>query len=709
MTGAHLHDLAEALFRPRAVALVGAGDRPGKNNARTYGYLRKHGYTGAIYPVNPRRAELYGVRCYASVEDLPPGVDHAFIMTPAPAVPDIVAACGRAGIRVATVFSADFAETGPEGRRLQQRLVAAARAGGVRVVGPNSMGVIGIAPPLALTANTIMELPRLERGRLAVISQSGSLIGTFVSRGAARGIGYSKLVSVGNEADLSVGEIGEMLVDDPETDALLLFLETVRHPQLVAAMARRAHAAGKPVVAYKLGRSEAARRFATSHTGAVAGSDAAADAFFRAHGIVRVRHFETLFECPPLLFAAAPARGRRVAVMSTTGGGGAMVADCLGVLGAEAAPLPDDAVARLAAKGIRVANGPVIDVTFAGAKPENIGAVLDELIASAANDAVVAVIGSSAQFNPEVAVRPLVERAGAAKPLCAFLVPQAEESLKALAAAGVAAFRTPESCADGVMAALGRCRPAPLPASSPVSPEVREALAGAAGPVLGEVAAREVFTGLGIPQAPARFVEDAEAAAAAAAELGFPVAVKLVSPDVAHKTEVGGVVLDLATETAVAEAVRRMREQVLAREGGTRIAGFLVQRMVRGRAEVLVGFRRDPAVGPTVALGVGGVLAEVYRDAAVRLAPTSRESAREMIDDVAGLAPLRGYRGLPRGDLDALADVVVAISRLALVEAPAVVEAEINPLVVGGEGDGAVAVDGLIVLAENGTGETGGG
>ncbi|MGH6798115.1 MAG: CoA-binding protein, partial [Roseiarcus sp.] len=292
--------MVDALFAPRAVALIGVSDDPAKTAARPLLFLRKHGYPGAIYPINPRRATVLGERAYKSLAELPGPVDHAYIVVNTPGVEEAVASCAAAKIPVATILAGGFAETGAAGLARQDHLATTAARSGMRLVGPNSIGVVNTHLPMPLTANAVFAGDPALRGRLTVISQSGGALGTLVSRGNPRGIGFAKLISVGNEADLSVGEIGALLAEDPATDAFLLFLETIRRPDALAQFSELAARAGKPIIAYKLGRSAIGQELAVSHTGAMIGSDAAADAFFRRHGIIRVDHLETLLELPPL-------------------------------------------------------------------------------------------------------------------------------------------------------------------------------------------------------------------------------------------------------------------------------------------------------------------------------------------------------------------------------------------------------------------------
>jgi acyl-CoA synthetase (NDP forming) len=586
---------------------------------------------------------------------------------------------------VACVLADGFAEAGAEGAARQARVVAAAQAGGVRLLGPNSMGVVNLHARTALTTNAAFEAESLPAGRVALVSQSGSMIGALLSRGAARGLGFSHLVGTGNEADLTAGEVAGMLLDCPEVDVVCLFLEAIRAPGLLAAAARKAHALGKPIVALKLGRSPFGAELAASHTGALAGTDAAADAFFRAHGILRVTMLEALLELPPLVAGRrAPAcTHHAVGVMTTTGGGGALAVDALGMRGIEARR-PDAAAAAALAAADLPSGARLLDMTLAGTRPDRVAAALAGLRAAADTDLVLAVVGSSAQFRPHDAVAGIAAAAAEpGKPVAAFLAPQAEASLRLLAEAGIAAFRTPEGAADAVAAfCVWRAPREPTAAAAPAF-----TIPGAPD----ESDARAVFAALGLAS-DAMVMHDAPPD-----RLRYPVAAKILSPDIAHKTEVGGVVLGIPDAAALAAAASAMRASVAAAAPAARITGILVQPMAAGLAEAILGFRRDPEVGPVVLLGAGGVLAELHRDIALRLAPVNPEEARAMVSEVRALVPLGGWRNLPRGDLDAVARAVVAVSRLAALDA--VREAEVNPLIVHAEGHGVTVADAWIMRA----------
>ncbi|MEZ5653095.1 MAG: acetate--CoA ligase family protein [Burkholderiaceae bacterium] len=683
-------ELRQALFAPRAVALIGASDDGRKNTGRPMRFLRRHGFSGRVFAINPRRDTVMGEPAYACLSDVPEPVEHALIMVPAAMVADAVRDCAAHGVRLATIYTDGFAEAGEAGVHAQAQVVEIARAGGVRLLGPNSIGVISLHSKLALSVNAALEGELGPAGRCAFVSQSGSMLGTVLSRGRARGLRFSHLVSVGNEADLGVAEILQALVEDPATDTILLFMEAIRDGTRLAAAARAAYAAGKPVIAFKLGRSSVGERLALSHTGALAGSDVVADALMRDCGIVRVDMIETLLEIAPLLRGRRPPSRRplRVALLTTTGGGAAMVADRLGSLGAEVVG-PDTAfIEAMAADGISLKPAPIIDLTLA-ATADAYRRVLAALVRATFCDAVVAVVGTSAQFQPGLAVEPIrevLDGPPSEHPVAVFLAPQADASLELLAIAGVAAFRTPEACADA-LAAYARWR---TPSSRTNVAAVWRPSASARSAIqpLDEAEALDLLDALGVPTVARRLLDMPPWSH----DLPYPVAAKLVSPALAHKTEAGAVTLGIGDIEALTAAIERMTAGLESRSPDLAVRGVLVQAMEGALAEVLLGFRIDASAGPVLVLGAGGRLAEVLGDVAIRIAPVDLATAHEMIAEVRALAPVRGYRGLPRGDLDALARAIVAVGRLAEFH-DAIVELEANPLMV--RADGVVAVDAL--------------
>ena len=694
--------LTEALFRPRRVALVGASANRNKAASRAQRYLVRHGYDGNIYPINPYHSEIFGKTSYSRLSEVPREIDHAFITVGKEATFQAVQDCVELGIPCATLLAGGFAETGPAGATRQAELVKIAKAGGLRILGPNSIGMINVSDRTILSANAMLDLPNLEAGGLSVVSQSGSLIGALLSHGAAHGTGFSKLVSVGNEADLGVGEVASMLVNDKKTDTIVLFLETIRNRQAMVEMANLAFEVGKPVLVYKLGRSDIGQELTISHTGAIAGSDQAFNAFARHHGMARLRNFESLIESPNLFRGRTPAKGKRVCIASTAGGGGAMVVDCLGETGVEVIS-PGLAVAeRLASAKVPYNGSKLVDLTIAGTNAELVDGVIGDLMQNPNCDLVVMVVGSSARFHPELAVEPLAKWVNGPKPLAVYLAPDAQESLRFLGRAGISAYRTPEACAEGISAFLNWKNPKPFyELEINTVANARAVIDRVSQNIMSEAIALSVFAHLGIPTVSYVTVPDEIEATQAAKELSYPVALKIMADDIPHKTEVGGVRLNLSNAQEVRKAGQSMLRDFGQKYPTAKINGLLVQRMETGIAEALLGYKLDPMVGPIVVLGSGGVMSEIFCDTAIRLAPVSPDQAREMINEVSGLGPICGYRGLPKGDIIALVNAIVTVSALANIDC--VKEAEINPLLIRSTGQGVIAVDALIVLSRKNT------
>jgi acetate---CoA ligase (ADP-forming) len=685
--------LRQALLAPRSVAIVGQSNDASKTAGRPLKYLRQAGYPGRIFPVNARRSDVLGERAFPSLSSLPEVPEHAYVVTPTEAAVEAVAEAGELGVKVATLLANGFAEAGPTGEEREQRLREICARTGIRVVGPSSLGVVNLRGKVLLTANAAFDESDLPVGRIFAASHSGSMIGALVSRGKSRGIGFAGLVSVGNEVDLSIGEICAATLDDPEIDGYLLFLETMRKASDLRSFAVAAARSGKPVLAYKLGRSQEARELAVSHTGALAGDDDVADAFLADCGIARVDTLDGLIEGLPLLARVPISAGDSkpaVGVVTTTAGGATMVIDPLATRGVRIEPPRATTLARLAAAGIAVAPARLIDLTVAGARYEIMKATLDILTTAPEFDLVVAVVGSSARFHPELAVRPIIDSANSGKPIAAFLVPEAPEALAQLSEAGVPNFRTPEACADAIAAALVRRTPKTF-AAHPHHPSARERM-------LDEFAAYELLDRLGIARAPALAVP-ADVRVAPALPFAYPVAAKALSAQIAHKSDLGGVALAIRDGDQLLQAFADICQSIATR-CRLQLDRMIVQPMVAGLGEALIGYRVDRDVGPLVMVAAGGVMTEIYRDRSLRLAPVDIAEAHAMISEVRALRALTGIRGKPPADLGALASAIVALSQLAIRNEP-VIEAEINPLMLLPRGEGAVAVDALVRVAEN--------
>ncbi|MBN9410068.1 MAG: acetate--CoA ligase family protein [Burkholderiales bacterium] len=685
--------LADLLLRPRSVALVGISDDAGKTAGRPLAYLRTAGFRGAVYPVNPRRETVQGERAWPDLSSLPTVPDIVYVLTPTESVVPTVQECARLGVPVVAILASGFSESGPEGVKREGALREIARSSGIRILGPSSLGLVNFGNGLRLTANAAFAETDLPHGRVFVASHSGSMIGALVSRGKARGVGFAGLVSVGSEVDLSIGDICLSVLDDPAIDGFLLFLESTRHGAALRAFALEAARRGKPVIAYKLGRSDAAAEMAATHTGALSGEDDVADAFMKDMGIARVGVLEALLEAFPLARRVPllpPGRPPRVGVVTTTGGGAAMAVDQLGLRGIDVQPCEPATLERLRAAGIDALGGRVLDLTLAGTKYEVMKCALDILLAASEFDLVLAVVGSSARLQPHLAVRPIVDSAGSSRPLAAMLVPDAPQALAELTAAGVAAFRSPEACADAIAAVFARRQPGEQPCVAYTS---------IATQAVSEARAYALLDSVGVPRAPF-VVLPLDGSTEAALPFDYPVVAKVCSAHIPHKTEVGGVALGIDSPSALDVARATLRDNLARHASGAPCNEVLVQPMCKGLGEALVGYRIDPEVGPIVMLAAGGIWAEVMRDRSIRLAPVDLPTARQMVDEVKLLRTLSGLRGRPRGDLEALAAAVVAVSRLALHPELGVREAEVNPLMVLAEGQGVRAVDALVLTGK---------
>jgi len=701
-------ELARVLLSPTSVAVVGASDDAGKTSGRPLTFLRQAGFAGRVYPVNPRRAQVQGETAWPDLASLPEVPEHVFVTTPTETVLDTVRECARLGVRLVTVLASGFSEAGPEGLAREQALQDIARRSGLRVLGPSSLGVVNPRAGMPLTANAAFAEPDMPVGRVMVISHSGSMIGALVSRGRARGVGFASLVSVGNEADLSVGEIGAATLDDPQIEGYVLFLESLHHGQALRAFALAAAERGKPVVVYKLGRSSVAADMVQSHTGALAGEDDIADAYFKDSGMARVGILESLLEAQalalrwPLLDAVPPLR--RVGVVTTTGGGAAMLVDQLGIRGVVVEAASAETLQRLHSQGVSVNPGRVLDLTLAGTRYEVMKAALDVMLSAPEFDAVVAVVGSSARFQPQLAVQPIIDSAAHSKPLAAMIVPDAPQAIAQLTAAQVPCFRTPECCADVIAALVSRRAPsvrAALAAPALLAlgePPRTEAHANASVPVSwSERQSHAWLAQLGVPSA-AAVVVAADGPVPLPLPFAYPVVVKACSAQLAHKSEHGGVVLGVADAQALRLAMEQVKTNVAGHASLPVDFEILVQPMVNGLAEVLLGFKRDPDAGAIVMLAVGGIWAEVVRERSIRLAPVEEAQAMEMITELRALSPLQGLRGQARGDLAALAQAISRFSQAAvLAVGDGVIEAEVNPLMVLPEGQGVCAVDALVL------------
>jgi len=707
VTEPRARDLAP-LMKPRSVAVIGASQRMTRAT-RVVGNLQRFGYAGRIFPINPKYDEIRGLRCYPDLASTPEPADSVVVAIPAEQVPGVLAAAVDSGVRSAVVLSSGFAEAGPAGRQRQAALERLAVERGLLICGPNCYGVFNIRLGAATFSADIAE-PR--PGGVAVVSQSGGFshaIAEHLMR--QRAVGLSYIVSCGNQAGVGVEDYVEFLVEDADTAVIGVFVEGFKQPDRLRAVAARARERRKPIVALKVGRSENARQAMLAHTGSLAGTPEIVEAVLRQSGIVQVTSLNEMIDTLALMsMAGSFARtGWQVAVLSGLGGECGNLSDVADRVGIELPALAAPTVETLRGFMPDFAN-PRNPLDGTGAMYEN-PALFPRLIDALLQDDTIDVVA----FN----TRATVPAPGGWAPAREFARTMAgavrkgtdrlvlcfssfaggdldQEVVGPLAECGIPFLEGSETA----LLALRHLRAyrAFLDRPSPrVEAAPPRAVAPGAGGVLAGAEAMRLLREFGIPLAETHPAKDAEQAVRAAETLGYPVALKIDSPDIVHKTDGGGVRLGCADARAVREGVAAMLDEVRRRAPAARIDGVLVQRMLAGGTEMIVGVKRDPLFGPAIVCGFGGIFVELLRDVAVRVPPIDHAEALAMLAELRGAALLRGTRGRPPADVAALADALVRVARLAEVRT-SVRALDLNPLVVLDEGRGAVAVDWLIEL-----------
>ena len=699
-----MNEAISRLLSPRSVAVIGASADPKKTTGRPVAYLQKHGFAGRIMPVNPKVERIGELPCYPDIASLPEVPDVAVVLLGAERAHLAVKELSQRDCAAAIVLASGYTETGEEGARRQQQLVEA--AGAMRILGPNTIGLVNLTDNIVLSPSGALEMDEFQAGGIGVVSQSGGILGSLLSRAAARGIGLSKLISTSNEVDLELADFVDHLAEDPATQVIALYVETVRNPARFRAACLKAARMSKPVVAFKIGRSEAGAKAAVSHTGAMAGADSMYDALFRQVGVIRAQSFSDLLDIPAALATGRKLRGARVAILTSTGGAGTLVSDDLGVAGFDT-PAPDEATAD-ALRALQTGSEAVldrnpIDVTLAGLRPDLLRSAINALLASPTYDALVIIVGSSSLAMPELLAGAIQEcLPNSDKPVMAYVSPHAPEVGALLTRRGVPAFTAAESC-TAALAGMLRVQRFMAPAQDTAALPPVEAGDLPAGS-LDEAQAKQLFARFGVPCVAERVVDSPAEAEAAARELGGRVVLKILSSQITHKSDVGGVAVGQGADT-IGERIGRMASEVKSRTG-TDVQRFLVQEMVAGGTELILGMHRD-ALGTAILLGMGGVTAELFKDTTMRLLaqdaqglkPLSRAEALSMAQDLKTWPLLDGFRGRPKADVEALVDAIVAFSAMAARLGERLVEAEINPVFVLPQGQGVRAADGVVVLA----------
>jgi acyl-CoA synthetase (NDP forming) len=684
----------DALFKPRSVAIIGASSDPNRIGGRPVAFS-KRAFKGSIVPINPKGGELQGLKAYPSITDVPGEIDQAIIAVPAKAALAAADECIAKGVKAAVMFSSGFAETGAEGRAMQVELARRCAAGGMKLLGPNSLGMFDVHAGLYSTFSSYFNPLWPRSGPVSIVSQSGAVGTYFLSLAAERGLGFSRFAATGNEAGVDVAECIEWLADDPETGVIAIYLEGCNDGAKLRAAFARAAANRKPVIAMKVGVSEQGIAAIASHTGSLAGSDAVFEAVFRENNVHRAHSLDELVDVAYACSGGVFPKTRRLGVVTLSGGVGIQMADAAAEMDLELPRMPDEAQQKILAMIPFAGPANPVDTT---AQVVNDWTMFTTILGITADEGNV---DSVVSFLAHMGTTPgLMDRL---KPafldvrqrfpdrlfiLCARMPREMADELTRI---GFLIFDDPTR-AIATVAALARLH-AGYARGPTAPPAVPRGKALPKGPI-NEAEAKRLLAEAGVPFAPEIVAQTRVEAVAAAEGIGFPVVLKVLSADIAHKSEAGGVALSLRSAPEAAAAFDTMMKRVHAHAPDARIEGVLVARMIEGGVETVIGMKRDPVFGPVVLFGLGGVYVEVMKDVTLRLAPVDLEAAKDMIRAIKGFPLLAGARGKPPADLDALADAVVRLSQFGAAH-PEIASAEINPFIALPKGG--VAVDALIL------------
>lgn len=691
----------DAFFKADGVAVIGASEDITKIGGRPVQLLRKYGYAGAIYPVNPKGGTVQGLQAYASVLDTPTAPELAIVAVPAPATLQAVRECARRGVRGVVVLSTGFAESGPEGAALQAELVNVARAHGMRLLGPNCLGAVNVVDKVVASFSIALEQSLPPAGQVGIVSQSGN-IGSFTMRNMAeRGMGVSRFIATGNEADVDVADGMAALANDAGTRIILCCMETCRDAgRLVEAldMARRQH---KPVIVLKIGATAQGQAAAASHTGALMGSDAVFDAVFRRHGVLRVRSFEELLDvghAAVLLGAQRLPATDAVTLVAASGGFGIMMADAMVQAGMTLPPLAEPTRARIReAVPTAGTNNPVDASAQMSARPDILLKMLSALQEDANGSTLVLLLALSL-YNPRLrgVYLEALSKVRASHPdrLLVIISQGPADAVAEINALGIPVFPSIPAAATGLAGLVRLGQLASLAAAPTYTGPVDRVDAAV---FRNELHAKKALQAAGISVPREEVVASADEAVRSARATGYPVVLKIASEDIAHKTEIGGVALGLKDDDAVRQAYGRLMDNARQHAPRARLDGVLVAPMASGGVELIAGVSRDPVFGPVVMVGFGGIYAEILKDVAVQVAPVSEDEALRMIRGLRMFPLLDGPRGQPKADVAAAARTVARLSEFACRHAADVAEIDLNPILVRPRGEGVLVLDALMV------------
>ncbi|CAN7781796.1 acetate--CoA ligase family protein [Cupriavidus necator] len=699
-------DSIGALLSPRSIAVIGASSNGARIGGRPLRYLIDAGYTGAIYPVNPSHPSVQGLKCYPDLASIAAPVDVAVIALPSEHVVEAVQACADQGVKGVILFSAGFAEVDAAGAALQQEVCRIARSVGMRLLGPNCLGAFDSAAGFFATFAQVFDGGVVRPGPIAIASQSGACGAYLVHLCMQRDIGVRYWITTGNEADVDLSECMLWLARAPEVKVIVAYAESVRNGATFIEALETARRNRKPVVMLKVGRSSSGARAAASHTGALAGEDAVYDAVLRQYGVFRADSIEQLLDIANACADGIFPDSRSIGLVTGSGGLGAQMADVADARGLDVAPLPQAAQDRIKAILPFAAAGNPIDITAQAVNDISlISRAMEIVLTEGDYGAVVCFLvsapASAAQTEPLLrAFTALRQRFPERLIVLSFAAPPA--IVRSFEAAGFPVFEDVNRAVITIAALASFGESFRVVRSDECTPAA--AVDAAPTPwaeALDEHSAKQLLAQNGIPSWPEHVATDAAGVGRVAVDLGCPVALKILSPDIPHKSEVGGVLLNVASPDAATEAAQALLERVALLRPDARLTGVLVSPMCRGGVETICGVFRDPVFGPVVMFGLGGIHVEVLRDVAFRLAPINEREALSMVREIRGHALLEGVRGAPPSDVDALAKALSRLSWFAVTHRDRVEEIDLNPFVVMPRGEGAFALDALIIEKES--------
>ena len=712
----------DAMFKPRSIALVGVSSDFHKLSGRPLRFLLEYGFPGKIYPINPKRAELKykdfpALKCYPNLAAVPDEIDLAVVSLPAAAAPAIIQECAAKGVKSVTIFTAGFAEMGAEGKRLQEEMRQAALEGGVALSGPNCAGLVSVRERSMGTFNTAMDRASLLEGPVSFVAQSGAL-GTYMFAAAQdAGVGFNYWVSTGNEAVLGFPDFVTYFVKQESTKAIIAYMEDARDGEAFKASALEAFDAGKPLIILKVGGSEVGAKAAASHTGSLAGSDRVYDAVFEQCGVIRAHDVEDLFDLANIAISTHHPKGPRTAMMTISGGAGILMCDRCEDAKLEVAKLSPETIAELRKVLPAFATfGNPCDVTAElVATPSLLKRPMEIVLADPNVDSLVIFLGLQLHTGAELAKIIVEAAAQTDKMVMLNWIAPPPEARAILREHNVPMFSDPSRGIRSLGAlvhyverreqylarkASGKAarQVATPPQTMQAAKKIIEAARRERRKALTESEGKAILELYGIPTPGRKLAASAAAAASVASEIGFPVVMKIASADIMHKTEAGGVRLGVKNENEAAQAFEEIMARAKAYNPQAKLDGVLVEEMVRDGVQMIVGVKSDARFGPVVTFGMGGILVELFRDVALRVVPFDEEEALAMIQDTKAYRLLTGFRGDQKRDVAALAQVLLAASRLAQDFKDDLSELDINPVLVLPEGKGVRAVDALIVL-----------